>query len=94
MLMRREYAPARSPTSFSKGGGAPSRIHAKNLEQVLDLAAKTASSDLSGVFLRLLREYDPPGADALYQPAFSEVFESGVRKPFRIDSRMPGIERR
>ena len=77
-----------------EGRRTPSRIHSKNLEQVLHLAAKTALSNLSGVFLRLLREYDPPGADGLYQPAFSEVFESGVRKPFRIDSRMPGIERR
>lgn len=69
-------------------------ILTKNVEQFLRVIAKTAAGDLVCVLLRLGSEDDSPVLGSLYQPGFSEVFASGVRRPLRIDSRMPGTERR
>ncbi len=96
MLMRREYAPERSPTSFSNGGG---------LRRGSD---RRTSSNSSAFFLRpLLASFRASfwaGAvkttlpfrfgSATYQPGFSEVFDRGVFKPLRIEALMPGIESR
>lgn len=82
------------PDELFEGRRAYPRIGAKNIEQLFRFVAKAAVGDLSGILLRLLREYDPPRSRGFYQPAFSDVFERGVRKPLRIDSRMPGIDRR
>lgn len=69
-------------------------IPPEQLQQLLRLLAKSAARDLPRVLLSLPCEYDPPGSRGLYQPGFSEVLLIGVRSPFRIDSRMPGIARR
>ncbi len=77
-----------------EGRGTLPRICAQDLDQILGFVPKTTSGELAGVFLSLPREDNSPGACGLYQPGFSEVFERGVRRPVRIDSRMPGIESR
>lgn len=79
---------------FLEGGRALPRIPAQDVEQLFGFIPQTAPGDLPGVFLSLFCEADPPRRSGRYHPGFSEVFESGVRSPFRIDSRMPGIERR
>lgn len=72
----------------------PPGIRPKDLEKFFGLFAQTAGRELPCVFLRLFGENDLPGARFVYQPGRFEVLESGVRIPFRIDSRIPGIERR
>jgi hypothetical protein len=69
-------------------------IRPKDLEEFFGLFSKTAGRKLPCVFLRLPRKDDLPGPGFAYQPGRFEVLESGVRNPFRIDSRIPGIERR
>ena len=69
-------------------------IRPKDFEEFFGLFAQTAGRKLPCVFLRLFGENDQPGQRFAYQPGRFEVLENGVRIPFRIDSRIPGIERR
>jgi len=77
-----------------EGWGALPWILPKQLDELLRFVPEPAASDFPGVFLRLGREDDAPGARRFYQPGFSDVFESEVRSPLRMDSRIPGIDRR
>ena len=70
------------------------RIPSENLDEFLGLFAQAAGRKFPGVFLRLLGEDDLPGPRLVYQPGRFDVLDRGVRIPFRIDSRIPGIERR
>jgi len=79
---------------FLEGRRSPSGILSKNLEKFLGFPSEPAAGDLSRVLLRLLGKYNPPGGRSVYQPGFADVFDSGVRNPFRIDSRIPGIDSR
>ena len=72
----------------------PPGICSENLDEFLGLFAQAAGRKFSGVFLRLPGEDDLPDPGFVYQPGRFDVLESGVRIPFRIDSRIPGIERR
>ncbi len=72
----------------------PPGIRSENLEELLGLFAQAAGREFPGVFLRLLGEDDLPGPRFVYQPGRFDVLESGVRIPLRIDSRIPGMERR
>jgi len=69
-------------------------IRPEDFEELFGLFAQTAGRELPRVFLRLPRKDDLPGPGFAYQPGRFEVLESGVRNPFRMDSRIPGIERR
>ena len=69
-------------------------IRPKDFEELFGFFAQTAGRELPRVFLRLPRKDDLPGPGFAYQPGRFEVLESGMRNPFRIDSRIPGIERR
>jgi len=66
----------------------------KDFQKLFSFLAQSAGSEFPGAFLRLPGEGHPPGRRFFYQPGRFDVFESGVRIPFRIDSRIPGIERR
>jgi hypothetical protein len=79
---------------FLEGWRALSRIAAEDLQEFLRFFAKSASREFPSVFLGLPRKDQPPTGCGLYQPGFSDVLLIGVRSPFRIDSRMPGIESR
>ena len=72
----------------------PPGIRSKDLEELFGSFAQTAVREFSGVFPGLPGEPDLPGPRFVYQPGRFEVLESAVRIPFRIDSRIPGIERR
>lgn len=82
------------PDQLFKRRRALPRIPVENIEKPFGLVAKSATGDLMGVFLRLSGKDDLPWNCRVYQPGFSDVLESGVRSPFRIDSRIPGIARR
>ena len=69
-------------------------IRSENLDEFLGLFAQAAGRKFPGVFLRLPGEDDLPGPRFAYQPGRFDVLEIGVRIPCRIDSRIPGIERR
>ncbi len=69
-------------------------IPTKDSQQFFGLCPQTAGREFPGVFLRLPGEDDLPGPRLVYQPGRLDVLGSGVRIPFRIDSRIPGIERR
>ena len=69
-------------------------IRPKDFEKLFGLFTQTTGRKLPRVFLRLPRKDDLPGPGSDYQPGRFDVLESGVRNPFRIDSRIPGIERR
>jgi len=69
-------------------------IRPEDFEELFGLFTETAGSKLPCVFLRLPRKDDLPGPGFVYQPGRFEVLERGVRNPLRIDSRIPGIERR
>lgn len=77
-----------------EGRRALPRIPAQDFEQFFDFPSQPASGDLAGVPLGLLREDDQPSRRWRYHPGFSDVSDSGVRRPFRIDSRIPRIESR
>ncbi len=69
-------------------------IRSQDLEELFGSLAQAAVGKFPGVFLRLPGEDDLPGPRFAYQPGRFEVLESGVRIPFRIDARSPGMERR
>ena len=69
-------------------------IRPEDFDEFFGLFTQAAGSKLPCVFLRLPRKDDLPGPGFAYQPGRFEVLERGVRNPFRIDSRIPGIERR
>ncbi len=69
-----------------------SRVLPQDVEELLGIRAQARVRELASVFLRLFREDDAPGRR--YQPGFSEVLETGVFRPRRIDSRMRGMESR
>ena len=71
-----------------------SRILPQNLEKLLGLLLEPAAREFAGVSLRLTRKDQAPGTRAALQPGFAKVLERGVASPWRIDSRMPGIESR
>ena len=62
----------------------------QNLQQCLRFEPKPRRGELLCVFLRLLGIDQPPG----YQASFLESFLMGVCRPFRMDSRIPGMETR
>lgn len=72
----------------------PPGIRSEDLEELFGFFAQAADREFPSVFLRLPGEHDLPGPRFVYQPGRFEVLETGVRIPFRIDSRIPGIERR
>ena len=59
-------------------------------QQRFGFGTQPSRGELFGVFLGLAREDDPPG----YHANFSRHRETGVFRPRRMDSRMPGIETR
>ena len=96
MLIRLEQAPERSPRSFSQGGGFRSGSERRSSRRASafffrPLRASFFASLCAGV-VKTTRQ-GRRDADT-YQPGFSEVFESGVFSPFRIEARMPGTESR
>ena len=70
------------------------RVPPEKLQELFRLRTKAGAIQSASVLLSLLREDDPPGRIGRYQPGFSEHFEIGVRIPRRIDSLMPGMDRR
>ena len=70
------------------------RVEPEDIQKSFRLRPKAGAIEFARVLLGLLREDDPPGRVGRYQPGFSKHFEIGVRKPFRIDSRISGIDRR
>lgn len=66
-------------------------ILSKNIKEFSSPLFQACGSNLSGILLRLLRINDSP---LLYHPGFSLHFWTGVFMPLRIDSLMPGMERR
>ena len=70
--------------------GELERIFGEDIKQLLSLGLKPRSGNFSTILLRMLRKNDLP----LHHPGFSLHFSTGVFSPFRIDSRIPGIERR
>lgn len=69
-------------------------LRPKDFEEHFGFFAQTPGRELPRVFLRLPRKDDLTGPGFAYQPGRFDVLESGVRNPFRIDSRIPGIESR
>jgi hypothetical protein len=67
------------------------RILRENMKKSLSFSFQACSSDSCGIFLRLFRVYNSPLS---YHPGFSLHFSTGVLSPLRIDSLMPGTERR
>ena len=67
------------------------RIVPKDVEQRLGLRFESGAAEFLCVFDGLRREHDPPRC---HQSSDSRHFFTGVFIPLRIDSRMPGMERR
>ena len=65
-------------------------IFGEEVEKALGLGFEVRGCDLPGVFLGLPRKNDRP----THQPGLVKVLPSGSAMPLRIDSRIPGIERR
>ena len=65
-------------------------ISGEKVEQTLGVGFEIRGRDLPGVLLGLPRINDRP----THQPGLVEVLPSGSAMPLRIDSRIPGIERR
>lgn len=65
-------------------------ISGEEVEQTLGVGFEIRGRDLPGVLLGLPRINDRP----THQPGLVEVLPSGSAMPLRIDSRIPGIERR
>ncbi len=66
------------------------RIFAKDFEEYFGFRPKTCCRKFLGVFLGLAGKNDFP----TYHRSFSLHFPRGVFNPFRMDSRIPGIETR
>ncbi len=66
------------------------RIFGDEIEKTLGLRFEIRGRNLPGVLLSL------PGVDdrPTHQPGLAEVLLSGTAMPLRIESRIPGIERR
>lgn len=96
MLMRLEYAPERSPTSFSQGGGlrrgSERRISSSASAFFFRPLRASFFASFWACVVKTTRQGRLPAAN--YQPGFSDVFERGVFRPFRIEARIPGIDRR
>ena len=88
-----EYVRARSPTSFSKGGG----VCQDSFEGLRSGLPPCLSSRNGRSFERPSapsgRKDDAPGGPGLYQPGFSDVSKGVLAGAFRIDSRMPDARR-
>jgi len=74
-----------------EGGRIPERVHREKIEKEPRLLLETRARELARVPAGLAGEDDPP---ALHQFSSSTHSERGVFRPFRIDSRMPGIDSR
>jgi len=66
------------------------RVLLQDGQQFLGLGAQPGRRQLLGVLLSLLRVGELPD----YQDSFLASFLVGVLSPLRMDSRMPGIDRR
>ena len=75
---------------FFVGGRGLERIPGDDSEKTLCLGFEIRGRQLPGVLLRLLRENDGP----THQPGLPEDFASGSAMPLRMESRIPGTERR
>ena len=67
------------------------RVSGKQCEELFGFRAKTSRGETTSVFLGLLSEYHLPRR---HQPGSFLHLSTGVDSPLRIDSRMPGIDRR
>lgn len=67
------------------------RVSGKQCEELFGFRAKTSRGEATGVFLGLPSEYHLPRR---HQPGSFLHLSTGVDSPLRIDSRMPGIDRR
>ena len=74
---------------FIRGRGLVG-ILTKHGKQGFGFETQPRRGELLGIFLGLACEDDPPG----YHANFSRHRETGVFRPRRIDSRMPGIDTR
>jgi len=75
---------------FFIGGRSSKWIFRENMNQSFNFLPQTCCVNFLGVLLSLLGIDNPP----LYHPGFSLHFLTGVFKPFRMDSLIPGIDKR
>jgi len=99
ILICRENAPARSPTSFSYGGGFWNGFSWRMSNKRCTLSRKPACSILLASFracfaLCLFCEGECPSHCYASDQTFVKHSSGGVCKPSRMDSRIPGTERR
>jgi len=73
-----------------KRRGIPKGVVFQDFQETLGLFPKSRNRDFFGVLLGLSRINKLP----THQRIFFDSFPTGVSRPFRIDSRMPGTERR
>lgn len=90
MLMRREYAPARSPTGFVVPRRGLKRIPFDDSEQFRSLILEAGRGEFLRIFLGLPGVHQPPG----HQSSSVELDSMGSSMPSLIDSRMPGMDSR
>src|ERR1700722_18408892 len=90
MLIRREYAPAKSPTSFSNGGGMAYGLRRSSSRIASALGRKPERDNFLASIGSLAGIDQRPG----HQRIVLRHFLTGVFNPVRIDRRMPGIDRR
>lgn len=79
---------------FLESRRSPVWVLTEKVQELFGFRTKAGAIQSASVLLGLLREEDPPGRFGRYQPGFSEHFVIGVRIPRRIDSLMPGMDRR
>ena len=75
---------------FFVSRGRQKRISVKNIEEIFRFFSKAGFGYSFRVFKRLARENQPP----FYHVIFFAHFSTGVLSPLRMDSLIPGIERR
>ena len=90
MVMRREKAPGRSPTSFSNGGGVWYGSSRRTSRSAWAFGFRPAAASFFASLLGLLGVEQPPA----HQSSLSSSSSTGVAMPSRMDSRMPGSETR
>ena len=73
-----------------KGWRGLKRIFRENFEKFFDFLPQACPRNLLCILLSLPGIDNPP----LYHPGFSLHFLRGVLSPFRMDSLMPGIDKR
>ncbi len=82
--------PGKVANKLFKWGRSLKRISSEDLEQQFRFGAEPRRGQLLSILLRLPCEDKPPG----YHFRVVRHFLRGVLRPFRIDSRIPGIESR